>query len=101
VIVLAKHREGGLSQRRSAQYRRERSDSQVDGYGPRIRELLRAFSADASDRIAERLGCPYSICTPSGRFPRPDGSVEDSPSFYELRTHASALKVQLQRSVAA
>jgi transposase len=48
-------------------YQRQRSGSLVDGFEPRIRELLQAFPRMPSTVIAERIGWPYSIRTLSGR----------------------------------
>jgi transposase len=48
-------------------YERARSGSLVDGYEPRIRELLAAFPGMPATVIAERVGWPYSIRTLSGR----------------------------------
>ena len=48
-------------------YVRARSGSLVDGYEPRIRELLAAFPRMPATVIAERVGWPYSIRTLSGR----------------------------------
>jgi transposase len=48
-------------------YRRRPTGSVVDGYEPRIRELLRAFPTMPSTVIAERIEWPYSIRTLSGR----------------------------------
>ncbi len=39
----------------------------VDGFEPRIRELLQAFPRMPSTVIAERIGWPFSIRTLSGR----------------------------------
>jgi transposase len=48
-------------------YERAPAGSLVDGYEPRIRELLRAFPRMPATVIAERVGWPYSIRTLSGR----------------------------------
>jgi transposase len=48
-------------------YQRERVGLLVDGYEPRICELLRAFPRMPATVIAERIGWPYSIRTLSGR----------------------------------
>jgi transposase len=48
-------------------YERQSSGSVVDGFEPRIRELLQAFPRMPSTVIAERIGWPYSIRTLSGR----------------------------------
>jgi len=48
-------------------YQRQSSVSLVDGFDPRIRELLRAFPRMPATVIAERIGWPYSIRTLSGR----------------------------------
>ena len=48
-------------------YRREPTGSLVDGYEPRICELLRVFPTMPSTVIAERIEWPYSIRTPSER----------------------------------
>ena len=48
-------------------YERARSGSLVDGYEPRIRELLAAFPRMPATVIAERIGWPFSIRTLSGR----------------------------------
>src|SRR5215216_4977374 len=48
-------------------YERAPSASLVDGFEPRIRELLQAFPRMPSTVIAERIGWPYSIRTLSGR----------------------------------
>jgi hypothetical protein len=48
-------------------YVRVGSGSLVDGYDPRIRELLTAFPRMPATVIAERLGLPFSIRTLSGR----------------------------------
>jgi transposase len=49
------------------QYRREPRGSLVDGFEPRIRELLVACPTMPATVIAERIGWPYSIRTLSGR----------------------------------
>lgn len=48
-------------------YRRRPAGSVVDGFEPRIRELLQAFPTMPATVIAERVGWPYSIRTLSGR----------------------------------
>jgi transposase len=48
-------------------YRRRAAGSVVDGFEPRIRELLQAFPTMPATVIAERVGWPYSIRTLSGR----------------------------------
>jgi transposase len=48
-------------------YRRQPVGSVVDGFEPRVRELLRAFPTMPATVIAERIGWPYSIRTLSGR----------------------------------
>lgn len=48
-------------------YRRRPAGSVVDGFEPRIRELLQAFPTMPSTVIAERIGWPFSIRTLSGR----------------------------------
>src|SRR5215207_4159409 len=48
-------------------YQRTRSGSLVDGYEPRIRELLGAFPRMPATVIAHRIEWPYSIRTLSGR----------------------------------
>lgn len=48
-------------------YRRRPVGSVVDGFEPRVRELLRAFPTMPATVIAERIGWPYSIRTLSGR----------------------------------
>jgi transposase len=48
-------------------YQRARSGLLVDGYEPRIRELLAAFPRMPATVIAERVGWPFSIRTLSGR----------------------------------
>jgi transposase len=48
-------------------YVRRPMGSVVDGFEPRIRELLSAFPAMPATVIAERIGWPYSIRTLSGR----------------------------------
>jgi len=48
-------------------YRRSSAGSVVDGFEPRIRELLQAFPTMPATVIAERIGWPYSIRTLSGR----------------------------------
>ena len=48
-------------------YQRQPSVCLVDGFEPRIRELLQAFPRMPSTVIAERIGWPYSIRTLSGR----------------------------------
>jgi transposase len=48
-------------------YRRGAAGSVVDGFEPRIRELLRAYPTMPATVIAERIGWPYSIRTLSGR----------------------------------
>ncbi len=48
-------------------YRRRPAGSVVDGFEPRIRELLAAFPTMPSTVIAERIGWPFSIRTLSGR----------------------------------
>lgn len=48
-------------------YRRRAAGSVVDGFEPRIRELLRAYPTMPATVIGERIGWPYSIRTLSGR----------------------------------
>ena len=48
-------------------YRRKPMGSLVNGYEPRIRELLRAFPTMPATVIGERIGWPHSIRTLSGR----------------------------------
>ena len=48
-------------------YCRAPAGSVVDGFEPRIRELLKAFPTMPATVIAERIGWPYSIRTLSGR----------------------------------
>lgn len=48
-------------------YRRQPVGSVVDGFEPRIRELLQAYPRMAATVIAQRIGWPYSIRTLSGR----------------------------------
>jgi transposase len=48
-------------------YSRAPAGSVVDGYEPRIRELLQAFPTMPATVIAERIGWPCSIRTLSGR----------------------------------
>lgn len=48
-------------------YRREPAGSLVDGFEPRVRELLAAYPSMPATVIAERVGWPYSIRTLSGR----------------------------------
>ena len=48
-------------------YVRSTAGSLVDGFEPRIRELLRAFPRMPATVIAERIGWPFSIRTLSGR----------------------------------
>jgi len=48
-------------------YRRRPTGSVVDGFEPRIRELLQAYPTMPATVIAERIGWPYSIRTLSGR----------------------------------
>jgi hypothetical protein len=48
-------------------YRRVPVGSLVDGFEPRIRELLAAYPMMPATVIAERIGWPYSIRTLSGR----------------------------------
>jgi hypothetical protein len=48
-------------------YRRRAVGSLVDGFEPRIRELLQAFPTMPATVIGERIGWPYSIRTLSGR----------------------------------
>jgi transposase len=48
-------------------YRREPAGSLVDGFEPRVRELLQAYPTMAATVIAERVGWPYSIRTLSSR----------------------------------
>jgi transposase len=48
-------------------YRRVPAGSVVDGYEPRIREVLQAFPTMPATVIAQRIGWPYSIRTLSGR----------------------------------
>ena len=48
-------------------YVRVAAGSLVDGFEPRIRELLRAFPRMPATVIAERIGWPFSIRTLSGR----------------------------------
>jgi transposase len=49
------------------QYRRRPAGSIVDGFEPRIRELLQAYPMMPATVIAERIGWSYSIRTLSGR----------------------------------
>jgi transposase len=49
------------------QYRRAPRGLLVDGFEPRIRELLAAYPTMPATVIAERIGWPYSIRTLSGR----------------------------------
>jgi transposase len=49
------------------QYHREPAGSVVDGFEPRIRELLQAFPRLPATVIAERVGWPYSMRTLSAR----------------------------------
>jgi transposase len=48
-------------------YERKSAGSLVDGFEPRVRELLRATPTMPATVIAERIGWPYSIRTLSGR----------------------------------
>jgi transposase len=48
-------------------YERTPAGSRVDGFEPRIRELLRAVPTMPATVIAERVGWPYGIRTLSGR----------------------------------
>ncbi|HJQ86048.1 MAG TPA: helix-turn-helix domain-containing protein, partial [Propionibacteriaceae bacterium] len=48
-------------------YERTSAGSRVDGFEPRIRELLRAVPTMPATVIAERVGWPYGIRTLSGR----------------------------------
>jgi transposase len=48
-------------------YRRVPAGSVVDGYEPRIREVLQAFPTMPATVIGQRIGWPYSIRTLSGR----------------------------------
>jgi transposase len=48
-------------------YRRAPAGSVVDGFEPRVRELLQAFPTMAATVIAERIGWPYSMRTLSAR----------------------------------
>jgi transposase len=48
-------------------YRRAPAGSVVDGFEPRIRELLAAFPSMPSTVIAERIRWPYSVRTLSGK----------------------------------
>jgi transposase len=48
-------------------YVRAAAGSLVDGFEPRIRELLQAFPRMPATVIADRIGWPYSIRTLSGR----------------------------------
>ncbi|HEX8761749.1 MAG TPA: IS21 family transposase [Pseudonocardiaceae bacterium] len=48
-------------------YRRAPGGSLVEGFEPRIRELLAAYPTMPATVIAERIGWPYSIRTLSGR----------------------------------
>jgi len=48
-------------------YRREPAGSLVDGFEPRIRELLQAYPTMPATVIAERVDWPYSIRTLSAR----------------------------------
>jgi transposase len=48
-------------------YERTPAGSRVDGFEPRIRELLRAVPRMPATVIAERVGWPYGIRTLSGR----------------------------------
>jgi transposase len=48
-------------------YERVRRSSVVDGFEPRIRELLQAYPRMPATVIAERVGWPYSMRTLSGR----------------------------------
>jgi transposase len=49
------------------QYRLRPAGSVVDGFEPRIRELLQAYPRMPATVIGERVGWPYSIRTLSGR----------------------------------
>jgi transposase len=48
-------------------YERTPAGSRVDGFEPRIRELLKAVPTMPATVIAERVGWPYGIRTLSGR----------------------------------
>jgi transposase len=69
-------------------YRRKRTGSLVDGYEPRIRELLQAFPTMPATVIGERTGWPYSIRTLSARV------AELRPAYLPVdpvsRTHYEA-----------
>jgi transposase len=52
------------------QYRRRPAGSIVDGFEPRIRELLQAYPMMPATVIAERIGWSYSIRALSGRVAR-------------------------------
>jgi transposase len=56
-----------LAADRPPRYRRVPAGSVVDGFEPRIRELLQAFPRLPATVIAERVGWPYSIRTLSAR----------------------------------
>jgi transposase len=69
-------------------YRRRPTGSLVDGFEPRIRELLQTFPMMPSTVIAERIEWPYSIRTLSGRV------AELRPAYLPVdpvsRTHYEA-----------
>ena len=48
-------------------YERVQAEVGVDGFEPRIRELLKAVPTMPATVIAERVGWPYAIRTLSGR----------------------------------
>ena len=68
-------------------YRREPAGSLVDGFEPRVRELLAAYPSMPATVIAERVGRPCSIRTLSGRVPQlPPGESAAGPGVAdELR----------------
>jgi len=56
-----------LRSERPPRYERAPQGSVMDGFEPRVRELLRAFPQMPSTVIAERVGWPYSVRTLSGK----------------------------------
>ncbi|MDQ5840897.1 MAG: IS21 family transposase [Chloroflexota bacterium] len=68
VVGLARNTvKAALASESQPRYRRESAGSLVDGFEPRIRELLQAYPTMAATVIAERVGWPYSIRTLSAR----------------------------------
>lgn len=68
VVGLARNTvKTALNSNSPPKYRREPAGSLVDGFEPRIRELLQAYPTMPATVIAERVGWPYSIRTLSAR----------------------------------